>query len=273
LNKQLLLEEYLRGLGPIAIAVSGGVDSMTLAVIANRINPETQIYHAVSPAVPVQATARVKDYAEKENWNLHIVDAGEIRDKEYLANPVNRCYFCKTNLYETLASGTDYQLLSGTNLDDLGDYRPGLIAAKQQNVLHPYVEVNISKSELRGIAKAINLHDLHDLPAAPCLSSRIETGIAIDAKLLPLVNQVEETIWASIDKSSALTSVRCRIRKNGLVIELESESQIETNIKYSKVCIDIASRIFSKHEHLINNIKVEPYVRGSAFLIEALELE
>ncbi|MFT5208614.1 MAG: hypothetical protein ACI9CE_000328 [Flavobacterium sp.] len=272
MNKRFLLEQYLQNLGPIAIAVSGGVDSMTLAVIANRVNAETHMFHAISPAVPSQATDRVKRYAISEKWNLNVLDAGEIRNSEYLSNPVNRCYFCKTHLYEALGSRTDFQLLSGTNLDDLGDYRPGLIAASQNNVLHPYVEVNISKAELRSFAKELNLLDLHDLPAAPCLSSRIETGIAINADLLPLINQAEQLIWEKIESSFALTGVRCRQRQGGLVIELESKSHIDTQAKYAKDCIKIASEVFSDFNHLTNNIKVEPYKRGSAFLIEAIEL-
>lgn len=276
------LEKYLKEMGPIAIAVSGGVDSMTLATIAHRCNPETKIYHAISPAVPEQATARVKHYAEKENWNITILDAGEINNPSYIANPVNRCYYCKSNLYGALSSMTSHQLLSGTNLDDLGDYRPGLIAAKENSVRHPYVEIGVDKNALRLIAKEMNLYDLYQLPSAPCLASRIETGISIDAEVLPLINQVEEAIWAAIENKVqggkvALKGVRCRMRKSGVVIELalDGNAVINPEANYAKEIVDITLNHFIESKRQLNasDITIESYQRGSAFLIEALELD
>ena len=96
------LSDYFRQEAPMAIAVSGGVDSMTLAVVAHRMQPKTHIYHAISPAVPAEATQRVKHYAQQEDWQLTIIDAGEMQDEDYLANPANRCYFCKTKFTITL---------------------------------------------------------------------------------------------------------------------------------------------------------------------------
>ena len=79
------------------------------------------IPHAISPAVPPEATARVERYAKRFNWRLEIVQAGEFNDPQYLANPHNRCYFCKKNLYQRIAEATDRQVFSGANRDDLGD--------------------------------------------------------------------------------------------------------------------------------------------------------
>ncbi len=99
------LAAVLDKLAPAAIAVSGGVDSMTLAVFAHRHlgSDRIQMMHAISPAVPPEATARVRRYAEAEGWRLAVLDAGEFADRDYIANPVNRCYFCKTNLYDAIA--------------------------------------------------------------------------------------------------------------------------------------------------------------------------
>ena len=94
-DMQALQDALSRG-GPYAIAVSGGVDSMTLAVVAGRLNRATEMFHALSPAVPRDATERVQHYAAREGWRLSLVTAGEIDDPEYIANPANRCYFCKT---------------------------------------------------------------------------------------------------------------------------------------------------------------------------------
>ena len=92
------LRAVFGNMADIAIAVSGGVDSMTLAHVAHGTG-KAQMFHAISPAVPPLATQRVKDHASQHNWSLHIVGAGEFEDPDYLKNPVNRCYFCKSNLY------------------------------------------------------------------------------------------------------------------------------------------------------------------------------
>ena len=132
--------------GPLAVAVSGGVDSVTLATFAHRADgSRVEIFHAVSPAVPGEATERVKRLAADHGWRLRIVDAGEFTDANYLANPVDRCFFCKTNLYGCIARQSDAQILSGANLDDLREYRPGLEAAKRHSVRYPYLEAEIVK--------------------------------------------------------------------------------------------------------------------------------
>lgn len=275
MSKLQFLQDHLETIGPVAVAVSGGVDSMTLAYIAHKVNPATQQFHALSPAVPAQATERVRKYAEQENWNLNLIDADEIKDPNYVANPVNRCYYCKTNLYDTISAYTDLQVISGTNVDDLGDYRPGLIAAEEHQVLHPYVEAGIDKQTLRQIAKFLGLHDLHDLPAAPCLSSRVTTGIAIDAKLLPVINMAEQAIWKQLENHLTLVGVRCRVRPQQVVVELDAEEAIQPDSDYSKLAIQTTENLFRANgfDHYCDSITVEPYSRGSAFLIETLQIE
>lgn len=269
------LSDYLATFGPAAVAVSGGVDSMTLAVLAHRMNPEIEMFHAVSPAVPVQATQRVYDYAKAEGWHLKVIDAGEIEDPEYLANPANRCYFCKTNLYATIVENTESLVMSGTNLDDLGDYRPGLGAAKEHQVCHPYVDCEISKPMLREIARELELLDLHDLPAAPCLSSRIETGIRINPSVLPVINDVEQTLWQSLQLIMPIKGVRCRVRADGVVIELETTETINEQAVFCQLAKDLTTEKFEAagFKELVGFVSVEPYRRGSAFLIETLAVE
>lgn len=258
-----VLSAYLSELGPAAVAVSGGVDSMTLAVVAHRVNNEVEMYHAISPAVPRQATERVKCYAEREGWRLRIINAGETEDPEYLANPANRCYFCKANLYDTIVANTTGKVMSGTNLDDLTDYRPGLEAAKEHQVVHPYVDCGISKQNLRQIAKSLDLHDLCDLPAAPCLSSRVETGIIISPDVLPVINEVELGIRSLYP---TLENVRCRIRHNGIVLELDKADQLsneqQTELR-QMATEEFSSSTFSS---LSSKISIETYSKGSAFL-------
>ena len=100
------LQHRLRQIGPAAIAVSGGIDSLTLACVAADLIPDSVIFHAVSPAVPEAATARVRTFAQDRGWHLNVIDAGEFSDMHYRANPVNRCFYCKTNLYGSIAAKT-----------------------------------------------------------------------------------------------------------------------------------------------------------------------
>lgn len=268
------LQHHLDSLGPVAVAVSGGVDSMTLAVVANRVNKQSEFFHALSPAVPTSATERVKKHAKKEGWNLKLIRAGEMDDPAYLANPVNRCYYCKSNLYDAIQSHTDFPVVSGTNTDDLGDYRPGLIAAKERLVSHPYVDVGISKIQLRRIAKTLGLDDLHSLPAAPCLSSRITTKIPIDKELLPVIDAAEEQLWQALRTEIPINAIRCRIRPGEVAIEIDSGEETDYMNSSTRI-IQIVRDLFTQRGYAAycKQISIEPYKRGSAFLIDAIHVE
>ena len=212
------LQAELSGLDRAAVAVSGGIDSLTLATVAHRLLGErVSMHHATSAAVPGEATARTRALADREGWSLDVFDAGEFDDPAYRANPVNRCFFCKTNLYGAVAQRTARTILSGTNLDDLGEYRPGLDAARRHAVRHPFVEARIDKRTVRALALEIGLGALSELPSAPCLSSRIETGIRIEPQVLAMVHAAEKHVIATL----APRTVRCRVRAGGIVIELD----------------------------------------------------
>ncbi|MGI9508484.1 MAG: adenine nucleotide alpha hydrolase [Geminicoccaceae bacterium] len=260
------LHHCLDDAAPAAVAVSGGVDSMTLAFIAHRrLAGRLSVFHAVSPAVPASATARVEAYAAKEGWAITIVDAGEFGDERYMANPSNRCFFCKTNLYGTLAKMTEDQLLSGTNLDDLGDWRPGLKAAEAEGVRHPFVEAEIDKSTVRRLAGHFGLNDLAELPAAPCLSSRIETGLRIDADLLPRIDRVETMLRQRLSPET----VRCRLRRNGVVVEIDQATLDSLDAAARQaVTLEISALVGAA---AAGGVDFEPYRRGSAFLREQAE--
>jgi uncharacterized protein len=212
------LRSVIGDIGPLAVAVSGGVDSMTLAVAAHEVlRDDARMLHARSPAVPEEASERVRRYAKQSGWRLTVVDAGELGDPSYIANPHNRCFYCKANLYATMAGLFDCVLVSGTNHDDLGDYRPGLQAAARHGVRHPFVEAGINKAAVRAVARELALDDLAELPASPCLSSRVETGIPIDPGVLVAIDHAEQLIRRVLNPETA----RCRVRDKAIVVELD----------------------------------------------------
>ncbi len=256
------LAAALRSVGrPVAVAVSGGIDSLTLATLAHRVLNDATMFHAVSPAVPGDATARVERLAAAQGWRLRIVDAGEFTDESYLANPVNRCFFCKTNLYGSIARHTEAQMLSGANLDDLGEYRPGLDAARHHAVRHPYLEARVDKRGVRALALELGLADLSELPAAPCLSSRVETGIAIRPEILRAIHAVERDLATAFPRAT----VRCRVRAGGVVVELDPETLDALDGRRKASVRTQVDRLFG--EMLPSpNLAFAPYRNGSAFL-------
>ncbi|KMO35744.1 potassium ABC transporter ATPase [Methylobacterium tarhaniae] len=265
------LEQVLAGLGPVAVAVSGGVDSLTLATIAHRTARDSPLMvHAVSPAVPGEATERVRDEAAREGWQLRVIEAGEFADPAYRDNPVNRCFFCKTNLYGAIRRVTDRQIVSGANLDDLGEYRPGLDAAREHGVRHPLVEAGFSKAMVRALARDLGLGAVAELPAAPCLSSRVETGIRIEPETLAFIHAVERLVGEDLTLTGAgrgaRSAVRCRVRAAGIVVELDSQSLAGLTEPAKD---DLGRRIAAHAPARLAAAPVSfaPYRSGSAFLV------
>ena len=254
------LEGVLCAINRPVIAVSGGVNSVTLAAFAVRVVPDVQLMHAASPAVPAEATARVRALAAQYGWELIVIEAGEFDDVNYRANPVNRCFYCKTSLYGTIRARTSRQILSGANLDDLGEYRPGLDAARDHAVRHPYIEAAIDKRTVRVLARQLGLADVAELPSSPCLSSRIETGIRIEAVTLAFIHRVEQLVGATV----AAATVRCRVRAAAVVVELDPDALAALSETDRRSLAERIGADSGKPDAL--PVRFQPYRNGSAFL-------
>jgi pyridinium-3,5-biscarboxylic acid mononucleotide sulfurtransferase len=258
LERQATLVATLDRHDEIAVAASGGVDSMVLAYVAHRFSrAKVVVMHAVSPAVPLVATQRVREHAHRHGWNLRLLDAGEMADPDYLRNPVDRCFHCKKNLYGRIAGIVGGTIASGTNLDDLSDFRPGLEAARNHGVVHPYVEAGFAKADIYDLARAHGLDDLAALPAQPCLSSRIETGIGVDREALHFIERAEAELAARLPGRRA---IRCRITAKGVFLALDVMPEGAHREE-----IEAWAREFCRR-HGREFAGLRPYRQGAAFL-------
>lgn len=254
------LQEQLHAYPRLAVALSGGVDSMTLASVAHVVlGDRLRVVHAMSPAVPEEASQRVRDHAMRCGWSVTWVDAREFSDERYRQNPVNRCYYCKTNLYTRLSEVWDGPIASGANLDDLGDYRPGLLAASEHQVVHPLIDAGINKRMVRAIARHQGLAEVAELPAQPCLSSRVETGIVINAADLVFVHRMERFLTDVLGPGD----LRCRITAEGVRIEVPELLWQEQTQRWGELTAELRRRINDEGRLFAG---IGSYRRGSAFL-------
>lgn len=260
------LSAALQAHGDVVVAVSGGVDSLTLAAFAcETLAARATLVHAVSPAVPQAATTRVKAFADERGATLVLLDAGEFADEAYRANPSNRCYFCKSHLYDAIRARFKTTIVSGANLDDLSDFRPGLLAARERDVHHPFVEAGITKARVRELARRLGLGAIAELPSAPCLSSRVETGIRIEAPALALIDAIETEIREALGPAT----VRCRVRHRGVVVEMDEAALLCLGDEERRVWTERIG-LRARAAGLRGDVDFEVYRQGSAFLRAAL---
>jgi uncharacterized protein len=214
------LHDWFRPLDGVVVAYSGGTDSTLVAAVAARaLGRRAVAVTAVSPSLPPGELEEARAVAERLGILHRTVRTRETERAAYVANGVDRCYHCKTELYDVLGIVADESggttVVSGANLDDLGDYRPGLRAAEEHGVRHPLVEVGLSKAEVREAARALGI-PTWDKPASACLSSRIAFGVTISVEELSKVGRAERVL-------KDLGFRQCRVRVHGDLVRIEVE--------------------------------------------------
>ena len=247
------LDEILKSYGKLIVAFSGGVDSTFLAEAANRaVGDNAVAVTAISDSYPEREMEAAQRIAEEIGIRLETVSTGELEIEGYASNPVDRCYFCKSELFDKLKPIADeYRIgtiVYGAIPDDVGDHRPGMEAARQAGIQAPLIEADISKAEIREASKVWELKTW-DKPAFACLSSRFPYGTRITRQKLRQVDRAEQFLY-----DLGIRQFRVRHHEDFARIELDSDGinfvsntevrqqivQYFQTLGYSQIGLDLA---------------------------------
>jgi pyridinium-3,5-biscarboxylic acid mononucleotide sulfurtransferase len=256
------LRETVRGFGSALVGYSGGVDSALLAVLLRQELGREHMLAAIgrSASYPITQWQAARDIATRFDIPLLELETHELDDPRYVANPSNRCFFCKTELWSQLVPAARARgfavVCDGTNADDLHEHRPGYAAGRAAGIRSPLAEAGVTKAQVRAAARELGLPNW-DAPAAPCLSSRVQYGVAVTSPRLAQIEQAE----AYVRGLGVTGDLRVRHLGAGARVEVGPEWIARLTARLPEISAQLRALGFSA-------VEIDPrgYRRGSLML-------
>jgi uncharacterized protein len=239
-EKLTRLKDILHDMGSVLVAYSGGVDSTFLAVTAHEVLGKNSLaVFAASPVAPPMEKEEAGDLAHNVGLRFKIIESNEMSNPDFVANPPERCYYCKRELYSELkpiakAEGLKW-IADGTNADDLHDFRPGRKASAEAGIRSPLLEAGLTKTEIRQLSHAKSL-PTWDRPASPCMASRIPYGIPVTAETLNKIARGEQYLHS-------LGLRQLRLRHHGDIARIELDPEDMAKIITPEIRQDIVTHL------------------------------
>jgi len=268
-EKLNLLEQWFRQRKGSIVAFSGGIDSTLVLYLARKFQGQENAIGVISNSESLKNKDfnLAQSFCNEFDIQLRVIKTDELSDSNYSENPINRCFFCKDHLFHDLQElkkeYAGFEILSGTNYDDLGDYRPGIDAAQKNQVTSPLVDCKVTKEQIREIAKHFNLPNWNK-PASPCLSSRIPYNQAVTLEKLKQIEAAEDILnsygFEDVRVRHFGTFGRIEVQKDDLEKLLSIKEKVYGELKnlgFARVEIDDEGLVSGKMNRVLNTSELK----------------